>query len=569
MTPNDPQTTTTLGIPAKGAGRGRVVMLVDNGVTGDSRVQKTARSAAAAGWDVILLGLLGQSKVDAWRIGDAEVRLVKIATPLGQHPQRFRRSLLRRPFAYPPGRLAEHRMQWVRARRVDTTVRLSELRAARLQGGPQWRETLGRAMLAPSQAFTTAASLWVRFRRGQLFRLQKARNNPRSLFTRINIGFWTATRGKRSWRSLDPALWDFELSLGPVIDSLEPDLIHANDFRMVGVGARAALRARGKGRPVKLVWDAHEFVPGLSGRKGNARWLPAQVAHEKEYAKYADAVLTVSPALAELLQEGHRLPELPSVVMNAPDTSELEVREGLPVPDLRVLCGVSDTTPLLVYCGGITAVRGVNVMVEALTQLPDVHVALVSLHPNGKHAAAQEVENRAVELGVADRVHLLPYVEHWQVVPLLTGADAAVSGLLHLPNHEIALSNKFFEYSQARLPLIVSDVRTMSEMVRSTGQGEVFTAGDVDDYVRAVRLVLADPKKYVAAYDNPGLLEQWTWQAQADVIERVYRRLLPGPAATTATPPAAPPVVDRTAARREQDVSVTTQQSSSVNAAAQ
>jgi hypothetical protein len=91
----------------------------------------------------------------------------------------------------------------------------------------------------------------------------------------------------------------------------------------------------------------------------------------------------------------------------------------------------------------------------------------------------------------------------------------------------------------------------------------------VDDYVRAVRLVLADPKKYVAAYDNPGLLEQWTWQAQADVIERVYRRLLPGPAATTATPPAAPPVVDRTAARREQDVSVTTQQSSSVNAAAQ
>ena len=35
---------------------GRVVMLVDNGVDGDSRVQKAARSAAEAGWDVTLLG---------------------------------------------------------------------------------------------------------------------------------------------------------------------------------------------------------------------------------------------------------------------------------------------------------------------------------------------------------------------------------------------------------------------------------------------------------------------------------------------------------------------------------
>ncbi|OEV10809.1 hypothetical protein AN220_30960, partial [Streptomyces nanshensis] len=36
--------------------RGRIVMLVCNGVEGDSRVQKTARSAAAAGWEVVLLG---------------------------------------------------------------------------------------------------------------------------------------------------------------------------------------------------------------------------------------------------------------------------------------------------------------------------------------------------------------------------------------------------------------------------------------------------------------------------------------------------------------------------------
>ncbi|HET9517795.1 MAG TPA: glycosyl transferase family 1, partial [Actinoplanes sp.] len=108
----------------------------------------------------------------------------------------------------------------------------------------------------------------------------------------------------------------------------------------------------------------------------------------------------------------------------------------------------------------------------------------------------------------------------------------------HWPNHEIALITKFFEYSHARLPLVVSDVRTMATTVRATGQGEVFTAEDVDDYVRAVLAVLAEPQRYRAAYDQPGLLSGWTWQAQAEVIDAVYSRLLesgqPAPAARPA-----------------------------------
>jgi glycosyltransferase involved in cell wall biosynthesis len=88
------------------------------------------------------------------------------------------------------------------------------------------------------------------------------------------------------------------------------------------------------------------------------------------------------------------------------------------------------------------------------------------------------------------------------------------------------LATKFFEYAHARLPIVVSDVKTMSEMVRATGQGEVFRAGDVADYVRAVRTVLADPQRYRAAYDKPGLLDEWTWEKQAEVLDRVYVDLL-------------------------------------------
>ena len=499
-------------------------MLVDNGVEGDSRVQKEARSAAAAGWDVTLIGLMTRgSQDDTWKIGDAEVRLVGIRAHLREHKSTLRRSL-RRPLAYPPGqKTAAYRLQEIRARRVELVTRFGALAAARRDGEPGWRLKLRRAALVPSQALLKVERRWASLRRSEMRKLQAARGNPDALLTKLPIRFWQAVRGERAWRQLDPALWDFEIALGKVVDDLEPDIVHANDYRMIGIAARAKLRAAARGQMMRVVWDAHEFVPGMSERPGNPRWLPAQVAHEREFAKYADAVVTVSPMLSEWLQRDHQLPELPTVVLNCPDVMD----RPAPNDRLRKDCGVGPDTPLLGYCGGINSVRGVDLIVEAMPYLPDVHLALVSLHPNGNRATAEPIEELAAELGVTDRVHLLPYVAPDEVVSYLSGADAAVTPLRHLPNHEIALSNKFFEYSQARLPLITSDVKAMAQMVRSTGQGEVYEADDVQDYVRAVKRVLADPEKYRAAYEKAGVLDQWNWQAQFANLEKVYSRLVP------------------------------------------
>lgn len=512
---------------AQRARRGRVVMLVDNDVRGDSRVQKSARSAAAAGWEVILLGERRDSPEETWRIGDADVRLIPVRTPLTPHAKYFSRGLLRRPLAYPHGRTAGYQRALARARALDIRMRMAELAAARQAGGSRWSQLTGRALLLPRRAAVKIFAGWTRLRTRELERLKAARRDETALLNRLQIGLWRLLLGPRAWRRLDPSLWHWELAFGKVIDGLRPEIIHAHDFRMVGVGARAALRARAKGRPVKLIYDAHEYVPGLRPRQAEPHWLPALCAYEKEYARHADAVVTVSEDLADLLHREHKLPERPAVVMNATATAPADDERAVPPGDLRAMCGIGPDVPLLVYCGGITPVRGVDLMMSALSQLPEVHLALVSLHPSGNNGPADHARAQAEELGVADRVHLLAYVAHWQVSEFIAAANAAVSPLVHLPNHEIALSNKFFEYSQARLPLIVSDVRTMAEMVRSTGQGEVFRAGDVADYVRAVRAVLADPDRYREAYDRPGLLDGWTWEAQAAVLDEVYGKLLP------------------------------------------
>ncbi|MCM0675564.1 glycosyltransferase family 4 protein [Micromonospora phytophila] len=505
-------------------------MLVDNGVTGDSRVQKAARSAAGAGWEVILLGRSPSGLAESWQLGDAQVQLLPVPATLAKHRHQYRRRWLKAPLAYPPGGLGEHRRQWVRAWRADLSLR----GAGRGASSPRLRaEEFAAGLL----------ERWVGFRVAQQTRSPRTLHGP---LDRAYTAFWQRVLGDRAWRRLAPGLWDWELAFGPVVDKLAPDLIHANDFRMLGVAARAKIRAAAAGRTVKVVWDAHEFLPGVRPVRHNARWLPAHAAHEREYAPYADAVLTVSDSLAELLRSTHGLSELPTVVLNAPTAQPAPTdADGESVPDLRTLCGVGPAVPLLTYSGAAAEQRGLGTMVEALPQLDGVHVAFVVNKPDSPYV--QGLRDRAAELGVADRVHVLPYVAHWQVVPFLAGADAGVIPIHHWPNHEIALITKFFEYSHARLPLVVSDVRTMAATVRSTGQGEVFRAEDVADYVRAVRLVLADPQRYRAVYEQPELLANWTWEAQARVLDDLYSRLLPGAPHrdddALAAPPAAGPAV--------------------------
>ncbi|MFI2374387.1 glycosyltransferase family 4 protein [Streptomyces sp. NPDC018964] len=501
--------------------RGRVVMLVDNGVNGDSRVQKEARSAAEAGWDVVLLGKSGSKKEQSWRIGDAEVRLLPVPGPMSRRRHEYRRAVLRSPLAYRPGPLASYRRQKVKAWRADLNIRMI---VARQRGS-----VFGRLRLLAPRLLSRLAHSWVNLRYRKTQELEKRRKAMDSALDRFTTAFWRKTMGDRAWRRLDPHLWDFELAYGKVIDELKPDLVHANDFRMLGVGARATLRARAAGRDVKLVWDAHEFLPGIRPWNPHPRWHIAQCAHEKEYSRHADAVTTVSDTLAGMLQERHRLAERPDVVLNAPDGEISPEQAAEPVPDLRELCGVADDVPLAVYSGTAAPQRGLDIMVESLPLLPEVHTAFVVLNTNSDYM--KSLRARAEELGVGDRLHILPYVPHYQVTRFLAAADAGVIPIHHWPNHEIALITKFFEYSHARLPLVVSDVKTMGAMVEQTGQGEVFRAEDLEDYARALKSVLGDAERYRAVYDAPGLLDQWTWEAQAERLDAVYTRLT-GRAAT-------------------------------------
>ncbi len=491
-----------------------VVMIVGNDVTTDTRVRRMATTLARVGVRVTVLGYTpGKTRTDAM-LGD--VRIVRVPVPWARRDAVRAAEAARRA-----GRLRVGYPNAAAARLARDVLILRQ------------RENARRLALEPSVA-ARIERLWLRAQRevvrgragvqGKLDARRKARWAARDA-RRAQV-----TRGVR-WREQLPEIDDYALVFLPVLDELRPDAIHAHDVHMVGIAALASHRLG-----VPWVYDAHEYVAGLSQYGGRTpRVIAGYLDLEAEFIRDAARVVTVSPQLAEELQRRYALPRLPDLHLNVPLPSAVAATDG---PSLRETCGLAEGVPLLVYSGGVTTARGVQTAVEALPELPGVHLAVVAV-PHTRTHACNALKATAARLGVADRLHLVEPVAPDEVIGFLRSADVGLIPLLHFGSHEVALTNKLFEYGYAGLPLVVSDCRAQQEFVTEHGVGLVHPAGDAAALAEAVRAVLADPARFRAAREaaEPAL-KVYAWEAQEASLWALYRELLPpGTVAEVATPP--------------------------------
>ncbi|KPC76850.1 hypothetical protein ADL26_04675, partial [Thermoactinomyces vulgaris] len=187
-----------------------------------------------------------------------------------------------------------------------------------------------------------------------------------------------------------------------------------------------------------------------------------------------------------------------TVVLNAP----LAPEASPPDPgNVRATCGLDAETPLAVYSGWVAPERRIETIIEAARLIPELHVAFLTSRPNDPYF--KSLVALGEEYGIDDRLHWLDYVPYADLPRYLSTADMGIHPMETGPiNHEIALPNKFFEYSHAKLPLVVSDVKTMAAEVRRLGNGEVFTSGDLGSLVAAIEKVLVDPDAYRVSYQD-------------------------------------------------------------------
>lgn len=440
----------------------RVLMLVGNDIRNDTRVLKTALALADGGLDVTVLGYGSDGVREDTLLGSVRILRIPVA--------------------------------W----------------QSRDDSGLRGRESLSRIKNAVDPSPRQILRLWL---------------------AKLETRAWWMVNGLRhrsplwvNWRRVLPEIDDYERSFGPVIDHLEWDVLHAHDVHLVGIAKRAVDRRRGQGAQAAWVYDAHEFVAGLSVYGSRTRRRVAGFENlESEFIRDADGVITVTEPLARELQRRYHLPSQPAVVMNSPvlGAGARPIAVGI-----RAAVGLADGIPLVVYSGGVTAARGVATAVAALPQLPGVHLAVVCV-PNTATEAVKLLVVQATSLGVADRLHLLEPVRPDEVSAFVASADVGLLPFRHFGSHEMALANKLFEYLYANIPVLVSDCRAQADFVRSHGVGAVHIADDASSFAAELRGLLARRAEVVEVIaSSPDLLEPFAWERQEATLRDFYRLLL-------------------------------------------
>ncbi|GAA3105149.1 glycosyltransferase involved in cell wall biosynthesis [Kribbella aluminosa] len=499
----------------------RVVMMVANDVTNDSRVRKEAAALAETGAEVTVLGV-SAGGLPSREILDGAL-IVRVAVPYALREERKRSRTAHRSWR-PPLVGYRYRATYV-ARSQRIAAELKELKAdsghaiARAkagQGNPiKYKAGVATRLLRRARWKAAERAAWVRKGVGN-----KA-DAPFKFSWRAYDGVLHRLPWPAPWRKLHPEALDLEIAFGDLIDRIEPDVVHAHDMHVIGVAARAAGRASLRGRNLKVVYDAHEYVAGLSQYGARTRRsIAAWANHEREYIGGADRVITVSPAIATRLQTEHKLDHLPDVVMNTPNPADVSVE----VSDIRSVIGLASDVPLLVYSGGVTRARGIHTAVQALVDLPDVQLAVVCV-PAVANDAVRALQTEAAELGVEDRLHCVDPVKPDEVVAFLRTADVGLIPILRYPSHEMALPNKLFEYAFAGLPVVVSDMPSMKDFVGRTRIGEVFVAEDAHDLASKVRTVLTDLDSYRERVADPAYQQEVSWAGQAAKLRELYGEL--------------------------------------------
>jgi glycosyltransferase involved in cell wall biosynthesis len=160
----------------------------------------------------------------------------------------------------------------------------------------------------------------------------------------------------------------------------------------------------------------------------------------------------------------------------APTHGRAQTRDRFDLPQAQ---------PLLLNVGRLVAQKNQHVLIRALAQLPQAHLALAGA--GGNEAAYRSL---AATLGVADRLHLLGAVSAADVADLYAAADLFV-----FPSTWETFGLAAVEASMAGVATVAADLPVLREVLSASGtnQASFVAPQDVDAWASAIRAALQAP----------------------------------------------------------------------------
>lgn len=308
----------------------------------------------------------------------------------------------------------------------------------------------------------------------------------------------------------------------------QAQVYHAQDVDALLPAWLAARRVPGS----RLIYDAHEV--GFTGFLESFSFYPFKLPgltwlwskfNDWLIPRHVDGMITVNSALATLQAEHYGIAP-PRVVMNCPPRQfpRPEARAGL----TRRL-GLPEGTPVAICQGMFTAARGDAPALEATVRAAArfERGALLMIGNVGNSPQWEGLRRLASEIAPPGRVHLLPPVPPEELLEITAGGFVGLAPLELRGWLRLASPNKLFEYVNAGLPVLSSDLPLMREVIDRYACGMTLDFRDEEAIAGAVNMLLRDPTLHaIYAAGARRTAAEYNWEEQERVLLQLYRELL-------------------------------------------
>jgi glycosyltransferase involved in cell wall biosynthesis len=211
-----------------------------------------------------------------------------------------------------------------------------------------------------------------------------------------------------------------------------------------------------------------------------------------------------------------------TVVSNTPERA----RALAPRPPTTARSG----RPLeVVYLGILEIPRGLDDAIDAVRILRDRSIPVrLKIVGTGRDAALFHERARGAGL-TSEEVIFTGYVSRGEAMRAVGTADVGLLANRRTEQWQTSIPNKLFDYMAAGLAVVTSDTAPCARIVRETGAGESFRAGDAADLARALERLM-DARIRTAAGDagRRAVLDRYNWERDSaillDVIHSFARR---------------------------------------------
>jgi len=233
----------------------------------------------------------------------------------------------------------------------------------------------------------------------------------------------------------------------------------------------------------KLIYDSHEYfteVPELISRpRTRSFWLTL----EKFIFPKLKNVITVNQKLAEIYSNKYKVPV--TVIKNVPySCSETSFRPLLNLPENQ---------KIILYQGALNIGRGLELMIDSLKYLKN-HLLVLA----GDGDITAQLKLRVTRNHLEDRVKFTGKLLPDELIKLTHQADLGLSleedlGL----NYRYCLPNKVFDYIHAGIPVLVSKLPLLEELLNQYKIGECLNTRNPKSLAAAIEKMIVNKSDYL------------------------------------------------------------------------